>query len=179
MRRSTPPEPEFEYDGPSKGQRKREAHAAQELGEQLIGLPDAELTALQLPETLHDAIVEARGINSRGGGLRQRQYIGKLMRGVDLDPIREALAARAAHASHDVQRFHRVESWRSRLLREGPEALAELQRTVPGLDAADLRRKLAAAQAEHARTLAHSGAEAKAAGTASRELFRALRDILG
>ena len=170
MKRPTPPEDEPVDDGPSKGQRKREAHAAQDLGEQLIGLPDADLAALQLPEVLYDAIVAARSISSRGGGLRQRQYIGRLMRDIDLTPVRAALADRAARATRETQRFHRVESWRARLVEDGAQALAELQRTLPDLDTTDLQRKVAAAQAERART--------GASGTASRELFRTLRELL-
>lgn len=171
MKRPPPPEPELADEGPSKGQRKRDAHAAQDLGEQLVGLPDAELKALQLPELLHDAIVEARRITSHGGALRQRQYIGKLMRKIDLEPVREALAARAANASRDVQRFHRVEAWRARLIEQGPEALADLKRTLPDLDTTGLERKVAAAQAEKAR-----GATGNA--NASRDLFRTLRELL-
>ena len=37
---------------PSKSARKRAAHAAQDLGEALVRLRDAELDALQLPEAL-------------------------------------------------------------------------------------------------------------------------------
>ncbi len=79
---------------PSKSARKRDAHAAQRLGEELIGLRDAELDALALPEPLVDAVREARGIKSRGAGARQRQYIGRLMRDVDVEGVRRALAAR-------------------------------------------------------------------------------------
>jgi 5-(carboxyamino)imidazole ribonucleotide mutase len=79
---------------PSKSARKRDAHAAQRLGEQLIELKDAELDALDLPEPLADAIREARGIRSRGAGARQRQYIGRLMRDIDVDALRAALDAR-------------------------------------------------------------------------------------
>ena len=79
---------------PSKSARKRAALAAQRLGEDLIELPDAELDALALPEPLVDAVREARGIRSRGAGARQRQYIGRLMRDVDVDAVRRALAER-------------------------------------------------------------------------------------
>ena len=41
---------------PSKSARKRAAHAAQDLGEALIGLPDGELDALALPEELAAAV---------------------------------------------------------------------------------------------------------------------------
>jgi ribosome-associated protein len=78
---------------PSKSARKRAAHAAQELGEQLTRLADAELEMLGLPEALTAAIREARRISSRAAAARQRQYIGRLMRALDPEPIRAALAA--------------------------------------------------------------------------------------
>ncbi len=85
---------------PSKSARKRAAHAAQALGEELIGLKPAELDSLGLPDELHDAVVEAQRIrNSRGGLARQRQYIGKLMREIDLDPIEAALVQRRKSGS--------------------------------------------------------------------------------
>jgi ribosome-associated protein len=87
---------------PSKSARKREAHALQKLGEQLIGLAPADLATLPLTEALLDAIQEARRLKSRAALSRQRQYIGKLMREVDPEPIEAALAAlierRNAHA---------------------------------------------------------------------------------
>ncbi len=79
---------------PSKSARKREALAAQRLGEELIALADADLEALDLPDRLAEAIREARGITSRGAGARQRQYIGRLMREIDVDAVREALTER-------------------------------------------------------------------------------------
>jgi len=154
---------------PSKSERKRAAHAAQDLGETLIGLRDAELDALELPERLHDAIRDARRITSRAGGARQRQYIGKLMREIDLEPIRAALVAHSERSAREAERFKRLESWRERLIREGAAALDELDRWRPGLDRPDWLAKIGAAQAEHTR----SGV----AGTAARELFRALRAL--
>ena len=79
----------------SKSARKRAAHTAQKLGEELVRLKVAELETLGLPEELYDAICEAQRIkNSRGGVARQRQYIGKLMREIDLAPIETAMAVR-------------------------------------------------------------------------------------
>ena len=154
---------------PSKGARKRAAHAAQDLGEALVQLRDAELDALKLPEALAEAIRAARRINSRGAALRQRQYIGKLMRGIDPAPIRAALAARSAADARETERFRRVEGWRERLITEGPEALAELARWRPDIDLQEWQRRVSAARTERAR----SGV----GGTASRELFRALRAL--
>lgn len=78
---------------PSKSQRKRDAHALQKLGEQLVKMRAAEVATLPLPDALRDAIDEARRLTSRPAQARQRQYIGKLMREVDLAPLEAALEA--------------------------------------------------------------------------------------
>src|SRR3954468_20120776 len=110
---------------PSKSERKRNAHDAQDLGLELVKLKDLDLKAFELPETLYDAIVEARRLTSRTAMVRQRQYIGKLMRGVDLDPIRAALASRGEKAAQETQRFKKVEYWRDRLMADGAAAVDE------------------------------------------------------
>ena len=162
-------EVEPDDDGPSKSARKRAAHAAQDLGEELIRMRDSDLDALSLPETLVDAIREARRITSRGGGARQRQYIGKLMRDIDLEPIRAFIASRNKIDAQETERFKRVEVWRERLITEGATALVELERWRPGLDRDEWARRLSAAREERART--------GTTGAASRELFRALRAL--
>jgi len=154
---------------PSKSARKRTALAAQQLGEALVRLREAELEALQLPEALSEAIRAARDITSRAAAARQRQYIGKLMRAVELEPIRAALAAHSARAARETERFKRISAWRERLIAEGAPALAELARWRPDIDRGQWERRVSAAQAERAR--------AAGAGAAARELFRALRAL--
>ena len=104
---------------PSKSERKRNAHDAQKLGEELIQLKELALKSFELPESLFDAIMEARRLTSRHALVRQKQLIGKLMREVDLDPIRAKLASRGEKAAQESQRFKRVEHWRDRLIAEG------------------------------------------------------------
>jgi ribosome-associated protein len=164
-----PSDDEFEYDGPSKSARKRAAHAAQDLGEELIRMRDTDLDALDLPETLVDAIRDARHISARGGGARQRQYIGKLMRDIDLEPIKAFIASKNKVDAREAERFKRVEAWRERLITEGGPALEELERSRPELDRDEWSRRLSAAREERSRT--------GATGPASRELFRALRSL--
>jgi ribosome-associated protein len=166
--------PEDGPQRPSKSARKRAAHAAQDLGEALIGLREAELVALALPERLTEAIREARRLTSRAAGARQRQYIGKLMRDVDAEPIRAALAARSERDALETQLFKRAEGWRERLLTDGEGALAELAELRPGLDRSEWNGRVAAARNERARGLA-----AGSVGPAGRDLFRALRALLG
>ncbi len=76
---------------PSKSQRKRDAHALQALGTKLALLKPDELALLPLYELLVDALIEARQIKGNGAQARHRQYIGRLMRDVDLDALHAAL----------------------------------------------------------------------------------------
>jgi len=79
---------------PSKSQRKRDAHAVQALGVQLVALSAAQLARLDLPEALHEAVVAAQRMRSHGARTRQMQYIGKVMRQLDptvLSRVRAAL----------------------------------------------------------------------------------------
>jgi ribosome-associated protein len=158
------------HDRPSKSLRKREALEAQELGEELVRQKNLDLKAFELPEALHDAILEARRLTSRAALVRQRQYIGKLMRGIDLEPIRASLAARGEHAAQESQRFKRVEHWRDRLITEGAPALDELMQLRPAMDRDEWLARVAAAAAERQRL--------GTGGAASRELFRQLRALL-
>lgn len=154
---------------PSKSARKREASAAQDLGTRLIELKEPELRALDLPERLLDAILLAKRITARGGLARQRQYIGKLMRDVDPAPLEAALTARSRGAQVDAERHKRAETWRARLLAEGPAALDELVRWCPAAD----RRALQALIDKATGARVDSGSREAAA----RELFRSLRTL--
>ena len=84
---------------PSKSQRKRDAHALQALGVQLVARSPALLAQLDLPDVLREAVVAAQGMRAHGARLRQMQYLGRLMRQLDpaaLSRVREALDPRRA-----------------------------------------------------------------------------------
>jgi ribosome-associated protein len=154
---------------PSKSERKRHSLELQSLGEALIELPPAELDELELPEALHDAIVAARTITSRGAMVRQRQYIGKLMRHVDAEPIRATLERRRVLKSARTREHHLVEQWRDRVLAEGEPALAALQEQYPDTDLREFRSLLRQAQAER---------ESGRPSAAARRIFQRLRELL-
>jgi ribosome-associated protein len=158
-----------EYRGPSKSMLKRDAAAAQDLGTRLIALKESEIAALNLPETLQDAILLAKRITSRGGLARQRQYIGKLMREIDPAPIEAALSAESRVSAMDAEKHKRVEVWRTRLLSEGPAALDELVKWRPGADRKALQVLITKATSERVDSGSREGA--------SRELFRSIRAL--
>jgi len=81
---------------PSRSARKRQAEALQKLGVGLTRMQPAKLRELQqhlhLPDALFEALLEVHRLRSGPALARQRQYIGRLMRGVDPLPIEQALA---------------------------------------------------------------------------------------
>jgi ribosome-associated protein len=154
---------------PTKTELKRRAQAVQDLADRLIDAPAEAIPDLGLPEKLADAIALARRITSRGALVRQRQFVAKLMRGIDPEPIRAALDAAASAARQDAARFRRAERWRDRLVEGGNLAIAEFAAECGLADRQELERLVGAALAER-----KSG---KAAG-AGRKLFRRVRDAL-
>ena len=122
---------------PSKSQRKRDMHALQDLGAELVALPEDRLARVELPEALADAIAAARRISDFEGKRRQLQYIGKLMRTVDAEPIRAKLDSWKAGSRAETARFKRIEEWRERLVSE-PDAIQALVAQFPEADRARL-----------------------------------------
>ena len=101
---------------PSKSQKKRDMTALQKLGETLVEQPADRLEKVELPDNLRRAIAEARSIRDHEGRRRQMQYIGRLMRDVDVTPIRSAIEAWAGASRDEAAALHALERWRERLL---------------------------------------------------------------
>jgi len=106
------------YDRPSKSQRKRDMTALQKLGEELVDQPRDRLERVTMPDSLRDAIYQAQRINSHEGRRRQLQFIGKLMRDVETEPIRQALDAWNGASGAETALLHSLERWRNRLLED-------------------------------------------------------------
>lgn len=163
-------EAEIEDDGPefvSKTRRKKEMHALQDLGEELVALSAERLSQLDLPESLHDAVKEARRISKFGALKRQMQFIGRLMRDVDPEPIRAKLEAWKGHSREETARMHQLERLRERLL-EDDQAFGEVAEKFPHADM------------QHLRALVRSARQEKAANKPpknARVLFRELRAL--
>jgi ribosome-associated protein len=164
-------------DAPSRTSRKHASEELQGLGEKLVALPDAAIAALPFPETLKDALLDAKRLPTFGAQRRQAQFIGKLMRRLDDG---ELAAARAA--AHDARGpslkatvlLHRAERRRDALLADDAELerwLAEFPRT----DAQQLRALIRRARLDERAT---KPGEAVRRGRAYREIFMLVRDAL-
>jgi ribosome-associated protein len=153
----------------SKSARKREAASLQELGVKLSALPDQEIKALDLPENLFIALRDLRRLPSHGAQIRQRQYIGKLMRTIDPEPVLAKLAERKQRHDSEIRHFQQIERWRDRLLSEPVAGALELQQAYPQIDRAALLKLLDKAERERLEQRSPVGA---------RELFAFLRQLL-
>ena len=137
-------------DLPSKSQRKRDMHALQDLGTALVELNDEQLAAVELPENLRDAVMEARRLAGKHEARRrQMQYVGKLMLHIDAETIRARIAAYNAVSIEQTARLHQLERWRTRLL-EDETSLTELVNAYPHADAARIRLLVRNAERERA-----------------------------
>ena len=155
---------------PSRSAKKRQSRDLQDLGWELVELPEADLAAMPLPDDVRDAVLVARGITSNGARARQRLYIGKLLRRIDTEAIRLALGRRGEIDRQRILRDKVIERWRDRLLADDAAAWTEIAGTVDPAALQQLRALARQARAEQ------SASRPPAAG---RQLFRRLRDLLG
>jgi len=150
---------------PSKTRLKQQSLDLQELGRALAELPADRLHALGLPERLLDAITEFKRTRSHEGRRRQFQYVGKLMRGVDPEPLRAAVDAFALGSAVDALQLHEAERWRVELVRDD-DAITRWMAAFPDSDVQRLRSLVRAARRDEA------AAPGQRHGRGWRELFQ-------
>jgi ribosome-associated protein len=151
----------------SKTRRKREMLELQALGAALVTLPEAQLARMPLDAALLQAVLEAKRIKSHEAKRRQLQYVGRLMREVDAEPIRAQLAAIDGGSAQAAAAHRRLETWRERLL-EDDEALTAFAAEHPGAGLQEIRMLIRNARKEQ-----QEGKPPRA----YRELFRMLKSL--
>lgn len=157
----------------SRSQKKRDSTAAQKLGTALAGLAKTDLEKLGIPAPLVDAILEWKKFPGHEAKRRQMQFIGRLMREVDVADIGAKLESHLAPGRDETKILHAVESLRDTLVnaddRELEKELAALSGRFPAAPMPRLRHLSETAKNERA---------GKKPPKARRELFRLLHDIM-
>ena len=153
---------------PSRNELKKQMQDLQELGEAVASLPVDRLDKLKIDERLRDAIDELRRTRSFEGKRRQVQYIGKLMKHEDPEPLREAVASYRVGSATDTLALHQAEYWRDQLL-AGDEALAEWVKQHPDTDVQQLRSLVRSARKEKLEP-------GERRGRAYRDLFKLVKE---
>jgi len=152
----------------SKSQRKRDMTALQKLGMTLVSLKSSQIEQLNLPEALLDAVLEAKRLTKNEAIRRQMQFIGRIMRSVEAEPIQMQIDAWNGLNDQESAKQHQLERWRDRLV-EDDGALAEFIAQFPGCDAQQLRTLIRNTRKEQL---------LKKPPAHFRALFRMLREIL-
>jgi ribosome-associated protein len=132
---------------PSRNELKKQMQDLQELGAAVAALPADRLDKLKIEDRLRDAIDELRRTRSFEGKRRQIQYIGKLMKHEDPEPLREAVASYRVGSATDTLALHQAEYWRDQLL-AGDDALAGWVQEYPATDVQELRSLVRSARKE-------------------------------
>jgi len=125
--------PDTDNDSPeiSKSALKRSSEEKQKIGERMALLSENKLKQLELSDTLRKALDELKRLTKKGsrahsGMKRQKQYIGKLMRHVEIEPIMLKLQEWDSTKTSEKDFLHRIENWRDKLIENGDAAIDEL-----------------------------------------------------
>ncbi|ADD78669.1 YjgA [Pantoea ananatis LMG 20103] len=151
----------------SKSEIKRDAEELKRLGAELVDLGKNSLDKIPLDERLRNEIELAQRIKKEGRR-RQLQLIGKLLRSMDVEPIRIALDKLKNRHNQQVALFHKLEMLRDRLIDEGDEAMADVIALYPQADRQQLRSMIRNAQKEKAGNKPPKSA---------RQIFQYLREL--
>ena len=159
--------PRFD-ERPSKTRLKQASHELQDLGAAVVALPEDRLAGLAIAEQLLDAIRQFKKTRTHEGRRRQMQYIGKLMRVHDVEPIRQAVTDLQLGRAKDSLALHQAERWRAELLADD-EAVTRWASEHAQTDVQQLRSLIRAARKDAALVLE------KRSGRAYRELFQFIK----
>lgn len=124
---------------PSRSQLKRENQELRDMGEQLVLLANSQLEKITLDDSLKEAIKEARRLKNLDARRRQIQYIGKLLRKIDITEINYSLEKLNHQSQTFRQHFAKLEQWRDRFISEGNDAIEDFIANYPEADRQQLR----------------------------------------
>jgi ribosome-associated protein len=163
---------EEEFEGPSRGEQRRQALAVLDLALALVATGEARIAQIPMDDDLRELVLASKKITAQIARKRQVHYLAKHMRRLEdaeLDAIRAALDHDKSDGRRQAQALHQVEYWRDRLIADGDDALGELLQSHPHADR------------QHLRQLARNAHQEKLKNKpphSSRELFRELRALL-
>lgn len=154
----------------SKSQLKRDSKDLQKLGKKLAALNPEQLAKVPLQDNMVDAIALAHKLSNKRGALKRHfQYIGKLLRATDVEPIIEVINRIEDTDNQNKLHFKKLEYWRDRILAEGDDAINACCDQHAAADRQKLRQL--------ARNFRNAGNDEKKTRFA-RQIFKALQDSI-
>ncbi|MCG9695504.1 ribosome biogenesis factor YjgA [Shewanella sp. Isolate11] len=141
----------FDHDDEyvSRAEAKREIAVYQDLGIKLVALSKSQLDKLELDESLYDNILKAKTIRINTEAYRRHlQYIGKLMRHIDIEELQAALKNVLNQNRNESSKQNVAEKTKDLLLSGGDDAIQALIEQYPALERQKLRQLVRQANKE-------------------------------
>lgn len=173
-------DPDTFYDGPSKSQVKKDMLALQVLGEALAALPPDNFAALKIDDRLREALRELQRLTAHGARKRQSQYVSKLLRADDVEPLHKAVAAHRLGKRRDAQVLLDIEQWREQII-DGDEGLKRWWTEYPATETKAFKALVRDARNERDINLQveRTGGDSRRHIKAYRALFKAMKIATG
>ena len=155
-------------DFKSKTALKNEAKDVHAFGRILVGLTDKQLSQIELPENVHEAIKELKKLKKNSAQKRQSLYLAKLLRTIDLSEAQQFVDHLKFESQTEIKIFHKVEAWRNKLVTDISN-LTDFINLSPSIDIQKLRE-----------LILNSQREIKKGGSKKfqKELFKFIKEIL-
>ena len=155
-------------DFKSKTVLKNEAKDIHAFGKILVGLTDKQISQIELPENVHEAIKEFKKLKKNSAQKRQSLYLAKLLRDIDLSEAQRFVDQLRFESQTEVKKFHKAEDWRDKLVADVSN-LTDFINLFHGIDIQKLRKLILNSQKEMKK-----GNSKKF----QKELFRFIKDTL-
>ena len=134
-------------DFKSKTALKNEAKDVHAFGKILVGLTDEQISQIELPENVHEAIKELKKLKKNSAQKRQSLYLAKLLRDIDLSEAQRFVDQLKFESQTEVKKFHKAEDWRDKLVADISN-LTDFINLSPGIDIQKLRKLILNSQKE-------------------------------
>ena len=152
----------------SKTALKNEAKDVHAFGKILVGLTDKQISQIELPENVHEAIKELKKLKKNSAQKRQSLYLAKLLRDIDLSEAQQFVDHLKFESQTEIKKFHQVEIWRNKLIADISN-LTDFVNLSPAVDIQQLRKLILNSQKE---------IKKGSAKKFQKELFQFIKNIL-
>jgi len=123
----------------SKTTLKKESKDIKKFGEKLVKYNQEVLNKFNFPPGIYEAIHELKNIKSNSAKKRQVQYLGKLLRAINMVDALETMEKIGLNSRKEIQKNHLIEEWRDKLINNDSE-LTNFISQYPGIDIQLLRQ---------------------------------------
>ena len=152
----------------SKTELKKDSKKIQQFGRKISELTINNIEAFKFPLNIYEATIDLKNLKSNSAKKRQVQYLGKLLREIDLTDAFIIMKQLKVSSQKEIQRNNIIEGWRNKLLNNN-NSITEFVDEYPEIDRQSLRQTISNAQKEKTKNKPPKY---------SRQLFKLIKDII-